>query len=111
MSAAAQNAATPAAAEKTRALLADLWKRNRPVIEERLAILERTASADPLSEDLKTSARDIAHKLSGSLGMFGFDHGTVLARELEHLLDSPQPNPSRLAELTKQLREMLLPTP
>ena len=30
--------------EKTRLLLADLWRRNRPVIEERLGILDRAWS-------------------------------------------------------------------
>jgi HPt (histidine-containing phosphotransfer) domain-containing protein len=104
-----QNVATPEVAEKTRVLLADLWRRNRPVIEERLAILDCAAAADPLPADLRAAALDVAHKLSGSLGMFGFDHGTIIARELEQLLCASEVDTLRLAELTKQLRKMLLP--
>ena len=99
----------PEAAEKTRLLLADLWRRNRPVIEERLAILDRAASRTPMPEDYKAEALDVSHKLSGSLGMFGFEQGTVAARELEEILDSAAPETARVAELTQQLREMLLP--
>ena len=41
--------------------------------------------------------------------MFGFEQGTVIARELEQILDSADPEAARVAELTRQLREMLLP--
>jgi len=110
MTPAAQQPAVSDASEKTRALLADLWRRNRPVIEERLAILDRAAAAPgPMPEDLRAAALDVAHKLSGSLGMFGFHEGTLIARELEQLLGDPQPDASHLAHLAKQLREMLLP--
>ncbi len=117
----AHNAVTPEAAEKTRLLLADLWLRNRPVIEDRLAILDRFAAADrltaadrlvpadPAREELRSTALDVAHKLSGSLGMFGFAQGTLVARELEQLLGAPDPDVVRIAELSKQLRAMLLP--
>ena len=98
------------AGEKTRLLLADLWRRNRPVIEERLGILDRAWSSTPMSEESKAAAIDVSHKLSGSLGMFGFERGTVIARELEQILHSAHPEAARVAELTRQLREMLLPT-
>lgn len=96
------------ASEKTRALLTDLWRRNRPVIEERLAVLDRALGSDPLSDGLRAAALDVAHKLSGSLGMFGFERGTEIARELEQLLEAPAPDPDRMAALNKELREMLL---
>jgi len=110
---AAQDISLPKAAlaaqEKTRALLADLWRRNRPVIEARLATLDRaSAASDPMPEDLRLAALDVAHKLSGSLGMFGFEQGTVIARDLEQLLDDPRPDARRIAILAGQLREMLL---
>jgi len=109
-SSSATSEATSKAAEKTQALLADLWRRNRPVIEERLAILDCAAASNPMPEELRAAALDVAHKLSGSLGMFGFDQGTVIARELEQLLCAPLPDTSRIAELTGHLREMLLPS-
>lgn len=105
-----QTVAAPDASQKTRALLADLWRRNRPVIEERLRILACAAAENPLTDDLHAAALDVSHKLSGSLGMFGFDQGTILARELEQLLGKPHPDASRLGEIATQLREMLLPS-
>ena len=105
----AQDAVLNEASEKTRTLLADLWRRNLPVVEARLAILDRAAAAESLTEDLHTAASDVAHKFSGALGMFGYVQGTFLARELEQLLETPRPDPVRLAELAAQLRAMLLP--
>ncbi len=100
----------PDASAKTKALLADLWRRNRPVIEARLATLDRATAAGPLSAELYAEALDVAHKLSGSLGMFGFERGTAIARELERLLDTPAPEPGRIAVLASELRAMLLPS-
>lgn len=108
MTSMAQNAVLTEASEKTKALLADLWRRNRPVIADRLAILDRAAAAEPLPVELRDEALDVAHKFSGSLGMFGFEQGTILARELEQLLDTPHADRSRLIEITEQLRAMLL---
>jgi len=102
--------ALPDASAKTRALLADLWRRNRPVIEARLATLDQAASAESLSAELRAEALDVAHKLAGSLGMFGFERGTAIARELEQLLDTPAPEPARIAVLASELRAMLLPS-
>ena len=109
MTSTAQSDGNSDAAEKTRLLLANLWQRNRPVIEERLAVLDRAAAADPVLEEMRTAALEVSHKLSGSLGMFGFEQGTLLARELEALLDTPCPEALRLAELTRQLRAVILP--
>lgn len=103
-----QGAALSDSSERTRVLLQDLWQRNRPTIEARLAIVDCAAAASPIPGELRAEARDVAHKLSGSLGMFGFDEGTLLARELEQLLEQPEPDASRLAELAHQLRTMLL---
>lgn len=110
MSLIAGNTATPEAAEKTRLLLAGLWRRNRPVIEERLDLLDVAAAADPMHEEIRIAALEVSHKLSGSLGMFGFEQGTLIARELESLLDAPHPSAARIAELAKELRTMLIPS-
>jgi DNA-binding response OmpR family regulator len=40
---------------------------------------------DPLL-DLVPAARQVAHKLVGSLGVYGFPHGSILARQIEDLL-------------------------
>jgi HPt (histidine-containing phosphotransfer) domain-containing protein len=95
------------AAEKTKRLIAGIWTRNRPVVEQRLALLERTAVTRPLPEELRIEALGEAHKLAGSLGMFGFPEATVAAREVEAVLGDPSPEPSRLAGLVSQLRDLL----
>jgi HPt (histidine-containing phosphotransfer) domain-containing protein len=100
--------------EKTAALLASLWLRNRPLVEERLATLDRAAShaaAGELEEDLREEAADTAHKLAGSLGMYGYDDGTRLARQLELLLDYPTPDPAQIRTLANQLRQTIFPAP
>jgi HPt (histidine-containing phosphotransfer) domain-containing protein len=99
--------------EKTAAMLASLWLRNRPLIEERLAMLDRAASAaadGKLVEELREQAADTAHKLAGSLGMYGYDHGTRIARQLELLLDYPMPDAAQIRALSSQLRQTLFPS-
>jgi HPt (histidine-containing phosphotransfer) domain-containing protein len=100
--------------EKTATLLASLWLRNRPLIEERLDVLDRAASsaaAGTLFEELREEAADTAHKLAGSLGMYGYDRGTLIARQLELLLDYSTPDATKIKALTNQLRHTLFPTP
>lgn len=96
--------------DKTSALLSTLWIRNRPLIEERLDVLDRAAaqaSAGTLELEVREQAADVAHKLAGSLGMYGYDHGTRLARKLELLLDYRSPDPVQLVQLAAELRASL----
>ena len=73
-----------------------------------MAILER-AAAGPLPEELRSEAADVAHKLAGSLGMFGYQRGTEISRDLELVLEAPSPDTALLALLTAQLRAILFP--
>jgi HPt (histidine-containing phosphotransfer) domain-containing protein len=95
----------------TRQLLANLWERNLPLLLERLAELDRaaaSAAAHTLTPEARHSAAAIAHKLSGTLGMFGYPQGTELARSLEVLLETPGPlDAIALRDLTAALRESL----
>jgi HPt (histidine-containing phosphotransfer) domain-containing protein len=95
------------AAEKTKKMIAAIWARNRPVVGQRLALLDRAAAIQPLPEDLRIEALGEAHKLAGSLGMFGFHDATLAARELEVFLGDPSPEPARLAELVARLHALL----
>lgn len=88
-----------------------VWERSREEIARRIATLEHAVSAmlaDELAEELRMRAERDAHKLAGSLGMFGFANGSELARELEQALsaaDGPAVRDlPRLAELTGALR-------
>ena len=73
-----------------REMLAGIWERHRPEMEERLSVLERTSQA--LAErQLTTQERDeavyAAHKLAGALGTFGRTEGSDIARSLERSLE------------------------
>jgi HPt (histidine-containing phosphotransfer) domain-containing protein len=100
------------AQDKTAALLAKLWVKIQPLVEERLATLDQAAAAaavGALSEDLRREAAGNAHKLAGSLGMYGYDEGTRVARELELLLGEANPDPARLSSLIAELRSAVFP--
>jgi HPt (histidine-containing phosphotransfer) domain-containing protein len=87
-----------------------LWERNQDQIQNRLQLLDSAAAANrdgDMGEELRSEAREIAHKLAGSLGMFGFPMGSEIARRLELLFESRDPDPELLAELTVQLRGSL----
>jgi len=91
-----------------------VWTQFRDLIFERLAAVEKAANAlrrATLTPEIRQKAVLEAHRLAGSLGMFGLEEGTRVAREIEHLLDekavlAPEA-PHRLVELTAALRREL----
>ena len=94
------------------AVLAQLWEKNRPIVEERLATLDdaaAAAAAGGLNGDQRKEAAQAAHKLAGALGMYGYEEGTNVAREIDALLSSDVPGVARLAELTARLRTAVFP--
>lgn len=99
--------AVPAA---IRAVLAE----HRGALDERVATVEEAVTAmlsAGLDEDLRARAERDAHKLAGSLGMFGLPRGSELAAELERSLGvaggPPAAELPRLAELVLDLQEQL----
>jgi HPt (histidine-containing phosphotransfer) domain-containing protein len=99
------------AEDKTAALLAALWLKNRPIVDERMAVLEGAAAAactGSLAEAQRKEAQSAAHKLAGALGMYGYDEGTRIARKLEMLLDEAAPDATTLAGLIAELRNAVL---
>lgn len=101
----------PDAAAQTKKLLDSLWIRNLPMIKERLLVLDRaaeTARSATLTLPLRRDAATTAHKLAGSVGMFGHTEGTLIARQLEILLDAPaEPDSEQLSTLAAELRRAL----
>ena len=89
-------------------LLARLWKQNLPLMRERFDLLESAAQdahAGMLTPLRRTEAANTAHKLAGSLGMFGFPQGTEIARQLEMLLEAvAPPDAALLLRLSADLR-------
>ena len=98
----------------TRELLARLWERSLPVVRERLDALDTAAAAaagNALTDAIRTHAIAEAHKLAGSLGMFGYSEGTDLARQIEALLETEvAPSPDHLTTLATNLRSALFPS-
>jgi len=96
------------AAAETAALLETLWKKNLPVLRERMGVFTRAAEAadaGALSEELRAETAGIAHKMAGSLGMYGYPEGTRIAREIEVALG--EGDAGRLSELVSSLRGVL----
>jgi HPt (histidine-containing phosphotransfer) domain-containing protein len=75
-------------------LLLQLWKKNLPTIRERLDLMDKFGAAavsGSLEEHTRLEALSIAHKLAGSLGMYGYHQGTVVAAKMERILKFPTP--------------------
>ena len=74
-----------------------LWARFLPDTEQRVSTLQAAAAAlqaGPLQPEQQQEAHSAAHKLAGTLGTFGLERGTELARELEGMF-SPDLAPDR----------------
>ena len=97
---------------KTASLLATLWLKVRPMVEERMGLLEAAAMAaanGTLGEAQRAEAVSTAHKLAGSLGMYGYDEGTDAARKIEVLLADAATDAGRFRELNAELRRAVFP--
>jgi len=107
---------TPGAAPRPQAQSSAIrvWAQFRDLIFERLSAVETAANAlrrATLTPEIRQKAVLEAHRLAGSLGMFGLEEGTRVAREIEHLLSenavlAPEA-PHRLVELSAALRREL----
>jgi HPt (histidine-containing phosphotransfer) domain-containing protein len=76
-------------AAKIAARLDEIWRRSRPTVLERMTVLRSACEALALNladADARTHGREAAHKLSGTLGVFGLPQGTQLASSIEDLL-------------------------
>jgi hypothetical protein len=92
-------------------MLRAVWERSLPVIGERLDQLDH-AAAEALAGSLTEAERELAssnaHKLAGSLGMFGFMGGSEVARLIETMLEAEGPvDGVRLGEYARLLRAEL----
>jgi HPt (histidine-containing phosphotransfer) domain-containing protein len=87
--------------------LARLWTKFLPDIEQRVAVLEVAAqalAAGTLTSEQRESAHAAAHKLAGTLGMFGLHSGTELARQTE--LAFAEENTASAADLSSWIVEL-----
>ena len=106
--------ATPGPEGQGQPAAARVWAQFHDMIFERLAAVENAANAlrrATLTPEVRQKAVLEAHRLAGSLGMFGLAEGTQVAREIERLLGeqtvlAPE-TPHRLMELSAALRHVL----
>ncbi|MGI0487334.1 response regulator [Pantanalinema rosaneae CENA516] len=78
-------------AEQARLAAIATWEQFKPSMLERLAILNQALVAlqqGQLTDELRQMAEGVAHKLAGSLGMFGFPTGSELGRQVEYWFQS-----------------------
>lgn len=96
---------------QVRAALERVWHDSRPEAMSRLALLESFLNELRLGRMDKSNlstALSAAHRLSGSLGMFGMDEGSTCAAEIEALLGChTRIDDTVLAKLVRRLREVM----
>jgi HPt (histidine-containing phosphotransfer) domain-containing protein len=92
-------------------VLFQLWQKNLATIRQRLDLLDQFGSAavsGSIEEHTRLEALSIAHKLAGSLGMYGYQQGTEVASKMERILKSPTPETLvTLRSLAVDLRKSL----
>ena len=92
--------------------IAALWERNKPTVRERLELLERAVTqleqSNTPDPDLRKQAIEVAHKLAGSLGLFGHTAATESARAMEIALEgNGTPDKIRLQQHLDSLKANL----
>ncbi len=97
---------------ETQAAIAMAWETFKQPIQERLRLLAEMIAAlsqNSVSEDQRQQGREIAHKLVGSLGMFGYRQGSEWARAMEQILLSEtwQEQKDQLRSHLTQLQTLL----
>ncbi len=71
-----------------------VWEQHRAALLAKLGLIETAVlvlGSAQLDEQLRVDARQAAHMLSGSLGLFGFARASEAAYELQLELDYPEP--------------------
>jgi HPt (histidine-containing phosphotransfer) domain-containing protein len=92
-------------------VLAEAWHRYADAVAARLDVLEEAAAAlgrGRLDDALRAQATTEAHRLAGSLGLFGIPEGSRLALACEEALGSDAPlgraDGARIARLALGIR-------
>ncbi|HWT66643.1 MAG TPA: Hpt domain-containing protein [Terracidiphilus sp.] len=91
-----------------------MWTQFRPQVDERVEVLEAASvalAAGTLTEEHCQAAAIAAHTLAGTLGTFGLNEGTVLARTAEPVFSDGLPidadQSAKVAEIAAALRAMI----
>lgn len=82
---------TPSVEQEFSQAMEVMWQKYQGLMAERLDVLQTAATAiqtGKIADELRLTASKEAHKLAGVLGMFEWESGTLLAKEIEQLLES-----------------------
>jgi DNA-binding response OmpR family regulator/HPt (histidine-containing phosphotransfer) domain-containing protein len=106
--------------QRIKAELKTVWEKHRTLNQDRLALLEQTVAKllkQRLAKEQMQAAQQVAHKLAGALGIFGFTAASEVARSIEekfdHFLDFKSPIQHHALLLSQQLKalKMLIENP
>jgi DNA-binding response OmpR family regulator/HPt (histidine-containing phosphotransfer) domain-containing protein len=103
-------ASPPSAEDEARATTIALWQQFKQPMLDRIALLDQAAvalAAGNLSDAIRENAAHAAHKLAGSIAMFGFPDATQIGRDLEQLLQLPHPPFTDFKKLLDELHQVL----
>jgi HPt (histidine-containing phosphotransfer) domain-containing protein len=95
---------------KVRAVLEKVWLTSRPEALSRLAIVEQFLDelrSGKTNEEHQANALSAAHRLAGSLGMFGLGEASSCAAEIEALLSRRVSDFAALSECVSRLRDLI----
>ena len=97
--------------QKVAANTAKVWENFKDKFIDRVRVLEEALNAlaaDNLTAQLQQQAKQEAHKLAGSLGIFGIMKGSEIARQLEDLFQ-PQIilDISQVPQISKLVKQLL----
>jgi DNA-binding response OmpR family regulator len=99
--------ASEATNENDREFLERIIARYRKSLVEQLLVLleaKKQLQQKTFDEELRHNAKQEAHKLAGSLGVFGYPEGSRFARAIELLFDGNRPlNPKEIVQLEKAI--------
>jgi DNA-binding response OmpR family regulator len=104
--------------EDTTAMMLGLWERFKDSFQEQLTLLAQVVTvfqSGQITLELQQETKQTVHKLVGSLGIFGFARGSILAKKIEKLLKTETLLSAaaiqQLATLTTALQEELKQEP
>jgi len=95
------------------AFLNETWTTTKPKSIDQVAFLLQTINdlqADRLVPEQQTQAQQLAHKLAGTLSIFGLNKAVHLTRQLEHWMGSQEPLRPKHAPLMNSLVSALQET-
>ncbi|MBW4563070.1 MAG: response regulator [Mojavia pulchra JT2-VF2] len=104
--------------KKVKASTYKIWEKFQGKFAQQFAVLEQLAIALKAGEvtfEMQQQAKQQAHNLAGSLGIFGLMKGSLLAKELEDILESgsllEEVQVEQIANLVSSLRQEVHKSP